>query len=96
VILYEIHDAKRFPRVQNFSSYARLIKPVKESDGKWAGRSNKKIGNAHLKWAIKEAAILMLRSSSQAKDLVAKYTRSFLRLISGIFRPHQIYRCLDI
>jgi len=35
VILYEIHDIKRFPRVQNFSSYARLVKPVKESDGKW-------------------------------------------------------------
>nr|MBC8359826.1 IS110 family transposase [Candidatus Desulfatibia profunda] len=63
VILYEIQNIKRFPRVQDFSSYARLIKPVKESDGKWAGKSNKKIGNAHLKWAIKEAAILMLRES---------------------------------
>ena len=49
VILYEIHDIKRFKRVQDFSSYARLIKPVKESDGKWAGKSNKKIGNSHLK-----------------------------------------------
>mgnify|MGYP001159160478 CR=1 FL=1 len=72
VILYEIHDVKRFPRVQDFSSYARLIKPVKESNGKWAGNSNKKIGNHHLKWAIKEAAILMLRSLDQAKEFVAK------------------------
>ena len=31
VILYEIHDVKRFPTVQDFSSYARLIKSVKES-----------------------------------------------------------------
>ena len=69
VILYEIHDIRRFPRVQDFSSYARLIKPVKESDGKWAGHSNKKIGNHHLKWAIKEAAILMLRDSSPGKIL---------------------------
>ena len=33
VILYEIHDIGRFPRVQDFSSYARLIRPAKESDG---------------------------------------------------------------
>jgi len=37
--------------------------PEKKSAGKWAGRSNKKIGNHHLKWAIKEEAILMLRES---------------------------------
>ena len=77
VILYEIHDVKRFPRVQDFSSYARLIKPVKESNGKWAGHSNKKIGNHHLKWAIKEAAILMLRESSQAKAYVAKLEHKY-------------------
>ena len=34
VILYEIHDIKRFARVQDFASYARLVRPVKESDGK--------------------------------------------------------------
>jgi transposase len=77
VILYEIHDIKRFPRVQDFSSYALLIKPVKESNGKWARKSNKKIGNAHLKWAIKEAAILMLRESGQAKDYLARLERKY-------------------
>jgi transposase len=77
VILYEIHDIKRFPRVQDFSSYARLIKSVKESNGKWAGKSNKKIGNAHLKWAIKEAAILMLRESGQAKDYLARLEKKY-------------------
>lgn len=49
LIIYEVHDIKRFPRVQDFSSYARLIRPTKESDGKWGGNSNKKIGNHHLK-----------------------------------------------
>jgi len=72
VILYEVHDIRRFPRVQDFSSYARLIRPVKESAGKWVGSSNKKIGNHHLKWAIKEAAILFLTESEQAKKYVAK------------------------
>lgn len=75
VILYEIQDIKRFPRVQDFSSYSRLIRPVKESDGKWAGKSNKKIGNHHLKWAIKEAVILMLRESDKVKKLAAKHER---------------------
>jgi transposase len=70
VILYEICDIKRFATVQDFSSYARLIRPVKESAGKWAGKGNKKIGNHHLKWAINEAVILMLRESDQAKDFV--------------------------
>jgi transposase len=77
VILYEIHDIKRFARVQDFSSYARLIKPTKESNGKWAGNSNKKIGNHHLKWAIKEAMILMLRDSSEAKYYVSKKEKQY-------------------
>ena len=94
VILYEIHDASRFPRVQDFSSYARLIRPVKESDGKWAGHSNKKIGNHHLKWAIKEAAIMMLRESLQAKNFVAKYTRKYNKgKALGIF-THKLGRAI--
>ena len=77
VILYEVHDIKRFPRVQDFSSYARLIRPTKESNGKWAGTSNRKIGNHHLKWAIKEPVILLLRESSQAKQYVKKLERKY-------------------
>ena len=41
VILYEIHDINRFERVQNFCSYARLVKPQKESAGKTTGKGNK-------------------------------------------------------
>ncbi len=94
VILYEIHDIRRFPRVQDFSSYARLIRPKKESDGKWAGSSNKKIGNAHLKWAIKEAAILMLRDSSDAKYYVGKLERKYNKgKALGIF-THKLGRAL--
>lgn len=37
VLLYEIHDIHRFERVQHFTSYARLIKPHKESAGKRKG-----------------------------------------------------------
>lgn len=75
VILYEIHDIKRFKTVQRFCSYARLIRPEKESDGKWAGKSNKKIGNAHLKWAIRTAAMISLRESEDAKKFVERLSR---------------------
>ena len=32
VILYEVHDISRFPTVQDFASYCRLVKSKKESD----------------------------------------------------------------
>src|SRR4030095_6164124 len=48
VILYEIHDINRFPTVQDFVSYSRLVKCAKESAGKRHGTSGKKIGNVHM------------------------------------------------
>jgi len=94
VILYEIHDIRRFSSVQDFSSYARLIKPDKESNGKWAGKSNKKIGNPNLKWAIKEAAILMLRESQQVKSYVAKMEKRYTKgKALGIF-THKLGRAI--
>ena len=68
VILYEIQDVHRFPQVGNFISYARLVKCPHESAGKRNGSSNNKIGNAHLKWAFSEAAVLFLRDHKPAKD----------------------------
>jgi transposase len=49
VLLYEIHPIERFPRVQEFASYCRLIKCAKESNGKRSGTSGSQIGKAHLK-----------------------------------------------
>src|SRR5499426_1448988 len=62
VLLYEIHDITRFPRVQDFASYCRLVKCAKESAGKRSGTTGAKIGNAYLKWAFSEAAVLFLRN----------------------------------
>ena len=63
VILYEICDIDRFERVQDFASYARLVKCAKESAGKRHGTSGAKIGNVHLKWAFSEAAVTFLRGN---------------------------------
>jgi transposase len=62
VLLYEIHDIRRFPEVGEFLSYARLVRCVHESAGKKQGYGGKKIGNAHLKWAFSEAVCLLVRN----------------------------------
>jgi transposase len=63
VLLYEIHDIQRFPSVQDFVSSCRLVKCAKESAGKRYGTAGAKIGNASLKWAFSEAAVLFLRDN---------------------------------
>ena len=70
-ILYEIHDIHRFDRVQEFASYARLVKCQKQSGGKTLGTSGAKMGNVHLKWAFSEAAVLFLRHTKEGKKLLA-------------------------
>lgn len=72
MIFYEIEDIARFARVQQFASYARLVKGQKSSAGKYLGSQGGKMGNAHLKWAFSEAAILFFRESDRAKTYVAR------------------------
>jgi transposase len=79
VLLYEIHDIQRFPRVQDFVSYCRLVKCAKESAGKRYGTSGTKIGNAYLKWAFSEAAVLFLRPILQGKNTWAGWRKSTAR-----------------
>ena len=72
-LLYEIGTIERFPRVQEFMSYARLVRPPKMSAGKRTGdASGKKIGNAHLKWALSEALTLLARESEAVKARLAR------------------------
>jgi len=77
-ILYEIEDISRFPRVQEFVSYARLVKGqiwrsrIANSAGKKLGTQGGRMGNRHLKWAFSEAAILYLRESERAKRCVSR------------------------
>ena len=72
VLLYEMHQIDRFPRVQDFASYCRLVKCAKESGGKRLGTSGNKIGNAHLTWAFSEAATLFLRGNEPGQKYLAR------------------------
>ncbi len=75
-LLYEIGDIRRFERVGPFLSYARLVRPAKESAGKRVGSSNAKMGNAHLKWAFREAAALMTRHEPAVKAWAARKAKT--------------------
>jgi transposase len=72
ILLYEVQDIARFPRVQDFVSYCRLVKCAKESNHKRLGTSGKKIGNVHLRWAFAEAAALFLRHNQPGKAYFTK------------------------
>jgi transposase len=62
----------RFPRVQDFLSYARLVKGRHESDGKTKKLTGAKMGNVHLKWAFSEAAALFLRRNAAGQKYFAR------------------------
>ncbi len=93
-ILYEIHDIDRFPRVQDFVSYCRLVKCTKESAGKILGSSGKKIGNAHLKWAFSEAAVLFLRRNPEAVAYRTKLARKHGTAKSLTIVAHKLARAV--
>jgi transposase len=73
VLLYEMHDWRRFATVGEFLSYARLVRCVHESAGKKLGTGYNKIGNPHLKWGCREAACHLLQVSERAKKWKQRY-----------------------
>jgi transposase len=75
VLLYEIHDIRRFASPGKFLSYARLVAGSHESAGKKKGSPGRKMGNAHLKWAFSEAACLIVRHSDKAKRWLERNTK---------------------
>ena len=77
VLLEELHDIQRLPRGQEFLSYCRLVKWVKESAGKRYGTSGTKIGHAHLKWAFSEAAVLFLRDNLAGQKSLARLEQKY-------------------
>ena len=72
VLLYELHDIQRFPRVQDFVSSCRLVTCAKASAGKRDDTSGSKIGNAYLQWAFSEAAVLFLRDHPAGQTYLAR------------------------
>jgi transposase len=62
--------------VRDFASYSRLVKCERSSAGKSLGSGGNKIGNAYLKWAFSDAAVLFIAKSEQGRkrrDAVSRY-----------------------
>jgi transposase len=93
-ILYEIHDIARFPRVQEFASYSWLVKCQQSSAGKVVGSGGAKIGNAYLKWAFSEAAVLFLAKCPQGKALLARIERKHGKAKALSILAHRIGRAV--
>ena len=93
-ILYEIGNIDRFESVQNFASYARLVKCKAESAGKSYGTQGNKIGNANLKWAFSEAAVLYLRGNDKGKQYLLKLQKRMSKAKALSVLAHKLGRCV--
>jgi transposase len=93
-IIYEIGHIERFNSVQNFASYARLVKCKAESAGKSYGTQGNKIGNSHLKWAFSEAAVLYLRGNDKAKNYLLKLQKRMSKAKALSALAHKLGRCV--
>jgi transposase len=91
---YDIHDIRRFPRVQDFGSYCRLVKCAKESAGKRYGSAGKKIGNADLKWAFSEAAVLFLRHNPAGQKYLTRLARKHGKGTAVTILAHPLARAV--
>src|SRR5918999_5836069 len=94
VLLYEIHDIRRFPSVQDFVSYGRLVKCAKESAGKRYGTAGTKLGNAYLTWAFSEAAVLFLRHNPPGQKLLVRLEKKHGRGKALTVLAHKLARAV--
>ena len=93
-ILYEIGNIDRFSSVQRFASYSRLVKCKAESAGKSYGTQGNKIGNAYLKWAFSEAAVLHLRGNKKVERYLLKLQKRMSKAKSLSVLAHKLGRCV--
>jgi transposase len=95
VLLDEIHDIRRFPRVQDFVSYCRLVKCAKEAAGKRDGTAGAKIGNAYLQSAFSEAAVLFLRNNPAGQKYLTRLEKKHGKGKALTVLAHQWARAID-
>jgi len=93
-IIYEIGNINRFESVQKFASYSRLVKCKAESAGKSYGTQGNKIGNAHLKWAFSEAAVLYLKGNKKAQKYLLKLQKRMSKAKALSALAHKLGRCV--
>jgi len=98
-ILFEMDTVRRFPTAKDFLSYSRLVKGSVASAGKVKGLTGGKMGNAYLRWAFGEAAVLAKRShpllKPYAERLVAKHGKFRGNAILAAKMARAVYHMLE-
>ena len=94
VLLYEMHDIARFPRGPDGASSCRLVTCATASAGKRSGTSGSKIGNAHLKWAFSEAAVLFLRDNPAGQKLLTRLEKKHSKGKALTILAHKLARAV--
>jgi transposase len=93
-LLYEIHHLARFPRVQQFCSYARLTKAEKTSAGKRVGKGGRKIGNPYLKWAFSEATVQLINRNPRVAEYFERRKNRLGKAAAYSLLAHKLGRCV--
>jgi transposase len=79
VMRYAIHALHRFPSVQDFVSYCRLVTGARASAGKRSGTSRKNIGHAPLMGARAEVAVRFRRHTPAGQPLWPEWNTRLAR-----------------
>jgi transposase len=94
VLRYEIHDLHRFPRVQEFVSYCRVVTCATASAGKRDGSSGTKLGKASLPGAFSDAAVLFLRGTPAGQQYLARLEKKPSQGKALTVLAHQLARAV--
>jgi transposase len=93
-VLLEIDTIERFDTRQQFCSYARLIAPPQESAGKKVGVGCRQRGNAWLKWAFSEAAVLCAQKDERLGAYLQRLTARYGTGKALGIRAHKLGRAM--
>lgn len=91
-IMLETGDIHRFASVGKYSSYCRLVKSVRTSNGKVKGKGNDKSGNKYLSWAFSEAAHFAVRWDPMVKRFYERKKRKTNQIIAIRAVAHKLAR----
>jgi transposase len=91
-IMLETGDIHRFPNVGDYSSYCRLVKAERLSNGKKKGAGNAKAGNKYLSWAFSEAAHFCVRYEPAAKRFYERKRQKINGIVAIRATAHKLAR----
>ncbi len=93
-IMLETGSIARFKRAGNYASYCRLVKSLRESNGKKKGSGNRKAGNKYLSWAFSEVAHYMIRFEPKAKRFYERKKQKRNGIVAVRAVAHKIARAV--